>query len=1153
MLLLGAVAAGVAVYLFLVPIDLSGYRDNIAKRIEDFTGTSMVSESITLRVLPVPYIEVKGLRLFEEDREVLSAGDMRFKVSPLPLFLKKVVLKKVRLTDWTLTAERDKGGGIKVYNIYERIIRRKHVVTVSSLEMAEGRISARDLAGGRDVSFDITVDRAELRRTGRGVKFMVNAGVGPEARLFLNGTGGKVDDRTVIKGTASLTDFGIGWLNEYIQTEGLKIKGRVSTKISYSSGAGHLLSGLFNYKDLHVDWPVRFKKPILSSSGSSTIRLASMGKTLQLSMGKFNSEFEEFDIKGRAGVTVPLEDKDKTTVELAVSSTPMAVKKAREFMPAGVFSQKTARTIKGFKTYDGNITIDEFTLKAGLKEILERTIFKKPGFIALKVGLDGLNFRYPGVKGRFSRITGGVILKDATLLFEDITGRYNSGEVINFNGALTDIYTTPEYKIAMKLNLEAGETLRIVKGLYKIKSGATRKKLDMTDTQGITRIAIGLNGDLHGRRPTVYSGTMKFTGLKLRYPDVPVFFDSATGEITFDNNSIGFKKIFIRDAANSTYKLTGRIKDYKDKRPFIDLKVGGGLKRGTLLPFIEGTSLEHVVFEDGFSYTMLIKGKSSNLLFTPSIDLTATSVRYKKLVKKPRDFPVTLNGKVMLKNSGFDIEKAVLKVGTSDIHSSGHFGNDLKSYRFTLESKVIKLSDIGSLTPFLKRDASNAGLLTVDMMVYKDKGAQKPGYRGWLRLKKGILTPFFAASPFKDIVFSAKFRGDSADVNLARLKAGKSEIKGAAHFTSISGRVMDFEVDSRALYLEDFWEKKTAPFKDWVKEIMELDFMKGKEVPEKSAPVKRPLTGNGTVRIAGGSAFGQPFKDFSMKVDLGEKAVHMKPVSLITNGGTVGAESTFYRSPDSDILYDVKADISGVRLKTFLSSLGVKDAVISGTLNGKIFLACKRNAKPLARGVDGEVHLQAERGKLWKFLFLGKVFSVVNIISLDELFKKGLPYRMISGDFKVEKGVITTNNLFFDSDSVRMSSAGNLDTAERTIDVVLVLHPFVTIDKIITSIPVAGWIIGGKDKSAVNVYYSIKGPVKDPSVKPAPVKSIQEAVLGKLQRLLEAPFKMIKEGSEVIMQNGEKKAGPDNTIEGEEGNGKSDGGVLEQNKGPVVP
>ena len=87
---------------------------------------------------------------------------------------------------------------------------------------------------------------------------------------------------------------------------------------------------------------------------------------------------------------------------------------------------------------------------------------------------------------------------------------------------------------------------------------------------------------------------------------------------------------------------------------------------------------------------------------------------------------------------------------------------------------------------------------------------------------------------------------------------------------------------------------------------------------------------------------------------------------------------------------------------------------------------------------------------------------------------------------------------------------GTADISNMTIDAKLGLHPFVTVDKIVTNIPLAGWIIGGKEKSAISMYYEIKGPLKNPEVEAIPIKALGEGIWGIFKRILELPLDAVE-------------------------------------------
>ncbi|MBI5561220.1 MAG: AsmA-like C-terminal domain-containing protein, partial [Deltaproteobacteria bacterium] len=106
--------------------------------------------------------------------------------------------------------------------------------------------------------------------------------------------------------------------------------------------------------------------------------------------------------------------------------------------------------------------------------------------------------------------------------------------------------------------------------------------------------------------------------------------------------------------------------------------------------------------------------------------------------------------------------------------------------------------------------------------------------------------------------------------------------------------------------------------------------------------------------------------------------------------------------------------------------------------------------------------------------------------------------------------IVTTEDVLMESNSIRMSGVGSINIPQETMDYTAGMHPFVTIDKIVSMIPLAGWIIEGREKSTITMYYSVKGALTDPQVSPLPVESVGKKVLGIFERVLTAPIKVLE-------------------------------------------
>ena len=90
---------------------------------------------------------------------------------------------------------------------------------------------------------------------------------------------------------------------------------------------------------------------------------------------------------------------------------------------------------------------------------------------------------------------------------------------------------------------------------------------------------------------------------------------------------------------------------------------------------------------------------------------------------------------------------------------------------------------------------------------------------------------------------------------------------------------------------------------------------------------------------------------------------------------------------------------------------------------------------------------------------------------------------------------------------MRITAIGKVDLGKNLIDARVGIHPLITVDTLISHIPIAGYILTGKDKAFLSYFYEVKGELDDPKVEAIPFKSMGEGFLGMVKRLLETPLR----------------------------------------------
>ena len=107
-----------------------------------------------------------------------------------------------------------------------------------------------------------------------------------------------------------------------------------------------------------------------------------------------------------------------------------------------------------------------------------------------------------------------------------------------------------------------------------------------------------------------------------------------------------------------------------------------------------------------------------------------------------------------------------------------------------------------------------------------------------------------------------------------------------------------------------------------------------------------------------------------------------------------------------------------------------------------------------------------------------KLFSVVGI--LDALQTKSLQFRKISGQFALENGVYTTENISAFGNSIAFSAKGKIDVANQTLDLKGLVLPSYELGSIFKDIPIIGAIISGVDgQGPITQRYTARGTFSD--------------------------------------------------------------------------
>ncbi len=179
-------------------------------------------------------------------------------------------------------------------------------------------------------------------------------------------------------------------------------------------------------------------------------------------------------------------------------------------------------------------------------------------------------------------------------------------------------------------------------------------------------------------------------------------------------------------------------------------------------------------------------------------------------------------------------------------------------------------------------------------------------------------------------------------------------------------------------------------------------------------------------------------------------------------------------------------------------------------LNGEVL--SKGRPESFGRMFSGDLAFAAQNGRIYRFGLLAKILSILNVTEIyrgevPDLTGQGFAYRSMTARaaFKGDKLIMQECSL--DGVSMGIICEGEIDLVKKEMDLVVLVAPFKTVDRIVDIIPVVGHVLGGK---LISIPFQARGALEDPDVIPLPPKAVGAEMLGILERTLKLPITIIQ-------------------------------------------
>lgn len=626
---------------------------------------------------------------------------------------------------------------------------------------------------------------------------------------------------------------------------------------------------------------------------------------------------------------------------------------------------------------------------------------------------------------------------------------------------------------------------------------------------------------------------------------------------------------------SSPLTLEGRITDYPlDKPSSYPFKMAISPTKNEIAWLLGAERSGQLAYNGNSSLTLSGEGFTSGYNLSGEWNLNPAAYSYSNFVSKPVGTPSHLKfkGSISPKEAVMTSLNYSLAGLSLDLSAKYPFGS-VKNLDFLVNTNQFSLEQLAQLSPFLTR-YQPSGRAQLSLRGNLASSAQDFRWRGTVALNNASVRYSQSEKPVSGLTGSISFADNAMESSQLTARVGSTIINGKGAISSLNPFAFSTSFSSQHVDLADFGFKSPRKTPQITKvrgdisfkenslairslsgninnsqlsisgNISDLENMKAelsigstqldlsdlilfegieKTGPKASRPTLNPAI-KAVIRADKGNLKGTEFKRLSATFNLSNRVLLIQPLVADILGGGLSAKGRI-DAKTAPTNYQLEFKLANASAEEIISNISSGKREMTGTISiegsltssGEIYDVIRKNCA-------GNIKVRAEQGTLRRFSWLSKVFSILNVsqlfrFRLPDMVSEGMPYTEIKGTFAINDGIVSTNDLFVISNAMNMSMVGKHDFINDNMDFTLGIQPLQTVDKVVSHIPIVGWILTGKEKTLISTYFEIKGKSTAPKVSAIPVTSLGKGVLGIFKRVFQLPAKLVTDTGEVILGN----------------------------------
>ncbi|OGP91291.1 MAG: hypothetical protein A2156_04830 [Deltaproteobacteria bacterium RBG_16_48_10] len=836
----------------------------------------------------------------------------------------------------------------------------------------------------------------------------------------------------------------------------------------------------------------------------------------EMKIHQISLDLPEIQVKGK-GKIYGIGTKEMG-MDAEAQSSPFDLSEAKKLIPYRIITPDVSDALFRGEG-NGSVQIVSVKLSGKMPEIEHCDQLQYAHTLSVEMRLNKTRVKLPWNLPVLEDLKGHLLFKEGNLNLREVEGRFLHSTMDRANGIFNRLLLLP----TLEMHCEGRLNLTDLPSLMKIggsTQGFSETLAPITTLSGTAQFQLSAKGELKSPLHFQHQGIYRLSKVRFVHSQVPFSVQIGEGKIDLSNEGLQWSGARV-EFGQSSLLMNGSWRR-GEKTGFLELMARGRVDLRNLLSLsqspifpqemrLKPKELESLSGTGQFSFKA--RRPAGHRSFSYEGELVPKEA---SLLLKGISSPFKLReGAFSFSNLGMGFSKVKIQSGNSAFALDGFIkeGN--------LNLSTTGSIDLRHLRSFLQSPLVPDRFRSEVEGIQELAGGAEVRLKWFGRIEEGIN----AIKEGKIQLKGVSFQHRKIPVPLSQVEGSFLFFPKQIRFDGLKGRLGDspLTLSGSIVRIEERGGLgRSVSFQISSSQLdLDLLFPKREETTSHSFEKVRDWLSNwsfeGQVDIGQGKYRALHYQELKAEMKTVDGKLFFHPFQSKADGGDVWGEG-WIQPTEKGIRFEMKPRISNMEAKAFLRNLFQKGEEQKVLLTGRVHIdkvelrGEGENFQKVKESLNGRLRLEVEHGVIEKFNILAKIFSILNVSQLfmgrfPDLTTKGLPYHQIMANIQFKDGVAFIDDFLVDSDAIKITIFGKIDLGKNLIDAKIGVHPLVTVDTVLSKVPIAGYILTGKDKAFLSYYYEVRGELDDPRIEAVPIKGLGEGFLGIIRRLLETPLR----------------------------------------------